>query len=146
MSNQIITLSDVNAKLDILTNAVLSNKQTLNIDEAAMYSCLSVSYLYKLTSTQQIPHFKPRGKIIYFDRSELDEWLRDGVFHVVDAIDGKKSNGADRIKFFADGQGGIVSNWKSGQTPSFFLNGAGEPTPPAELERIKREQQRRAAE
>jgi excisionase family DNA binding protein len=76
MSNQIITLSDVNAKLDILTNAVLSNKQTLSIEEAAIYSALSVSYLYKLTSTQQIPHFKPRGKIIYFDRSELDEWLR----------------------------------------------------------------------
>lgn len=76
MSNQTITLSDVNAKLDILTNAVLSNKQTLSIEEAAIYSALSVSYLYKLTSTQQIPHFKPRGKIIYFDRSELDEWLR----------------------------------------------------------------------
>lgn len=76
MSNQTITLSDVNAKLDVLTNAVLSNKQTLSIEEAAIYSALSVSYLYKLTSTQQIPHFKPRGKIIYFDRSELDEWLR----------------------------------------------------------------------
>lgn len=76
MTNKAITLSDVNAKLDILTNAVLSNKQTLSIDEAAIYSALSVSYLYKLTSTQQIPHFKPRGKIIYFDRSELDEWLR----------------------------------------------------------------------
>lgn len=76
MSNNTVTLSDVNAKLDILTNAVLSNKQTLSIDEAAIYAALSVSYLYKLTSTQQIPHFKPRGKIIYFDRSELDEWLR----------------------------------------------------------------------
>ncbi|MGZ8945619.1 MAG: toprim domain-containing protein [Methylococcaceae bacterium] len=70
----------------------------------------------------------------------------DGVFHVVDATDGKKSNGAGRLKFFADGQGGIVSNWKTGQTQSFFINGAGEPTPPAELERIKREQQKRAAE
>ena len=76
MSNQIITLSDVSAKLDILTNAILSNKQNLSIEEAAIYTSLSVSYLYKLTSTQQIPHFKPRGKIIYFDRTELDEWLR----------------------------------------------------------------------
>lgn len=45
MPNKIITLSDVNAKLDILTNAVLSNKQTLSIEEAAIYSALSVSYL-----------------------------------------------------------------------------------------------------
>jgi excisionase family DNA binding protein len=71
-----ITLADIIAKIDILTNAVLSNKQTLSIEEAAIYTGLSVSYLYKLTSTQQIPHFKPRGKMNYFDRSELDEWLR----------------------------------------------------------------------
>jgi excisionase family DNA binding protein len=76
MTNNAITLSDVNAKIDILTNAVLSNKQTLSIEEAAIYAALSVSYLYKLTSTQQIPHFKPRGKMVYFDRSELDSWLR----------------------------------------------------------------------
>jgi excisionase family DNA binding protein len=52
------------------------NAEQAQIDKPAIYSALSVSYLYKLTSTQQIPHFKPRGKIIYFDRSELDEWLR----------------------------------------------------------------------
>ena len=92
MSNQIITLSDVNAKLDILTNAVLSNKQTLSIEEAAIYSALSVSYLYKLTSTQQIPHFKPRGKIIYFDRSELDEWLRQNRVKTTAEIEAAAAN------------------------------------------------------
>jgi putative DNA primase/helicase len=94
---------------------------SLNIETAARMACENVGI-----------NFKP--------------FPMDGVFRVVDAIDGKKSNGAGRIKFFADGQGGIVSNWKSGQTQSFFLNRAGEPTPQAELERIKREQQRRAAE
>jgi len=95
MSNQVITLSDVIAKLDILTNAVLSNKQTLSIDEAAMYSSLSVSYLYKLTSTQQIPHFKPRGKIIYFDRSELDEWLRQNRVKTTSEIEANAANYAN---------------------------------------------------
>jgi len=80
------TLQDIIEKIDILTNAVLSNKQTLSIDEAAIYTALSVSYLYKLTSTQQIPHFKPRGKIIYFDRSELDEWLRQNRVKTTDEI------------------------------------------------------------
>jgi putative DNA primase/helicase len=71
----------------------------------------------------------------------------DGKFHVVDAIEGKPRNGAGRIKFFSDGQGGIAWNWKTGQQQAFFVNGRqGELTPPAELERIKREQQRRAAE
>ncbi len=88
----IITLADVNAKIDILTNAVLTNKQTLSIDEAAIYTNLSVSYLYKLTSTQQIPHFKPRGKMIYFDRSELDEWLRQNRVKTTTEIDTEAAN------------------------------------------------------
>jgi len=65
-------------RLEVLTNALLTNKQTLNINEAAAFAGLAVSYLYKLTSTQEIPHYKPRGKIIYFDKSELEAWLRQG--------------------------------------------------------------------
>ncbi|MDD5272001.1 MAG: helix-turn-helix domain-containing protein [Methylovulum sp.] len=69
------TLVDVIAKIDLLTKAVLSNKNVLSIEELAAYANLSVSHIYKLTSTQQIPHFKPRGKLVYFNRSEIDEWL-----------------------------------------------------------------------
>ena len=87
-----VSFQDVLDKLDILTNAVLSNKQTLSIEEAAIYSALSVSYLYKLTSTQQIPHFKPRGKIIYFDRSELDEWLRQNRVKTTAEIETEAAN------------------------------------------------------
>lgn len=78
MTTSIVTLQAVIDRIDILTSAVLSNKQTLNIDEAAAYTRLSISYIYKLTSTQEIPHYKPRGKMIYFDRSELESWLRQG--------------------------------------------------------------------
>ncbi len=78
MTTPIVTLQNVIDRIDILTSAVLSNKQTLNIDEAAAFTGLAVSYLYKLTSTQEIPHYKPRGKMLYFDRSELDLWLRQG--------------------------------------------------------------------
>ena len=91
-SNTTTTLQDVIQKLDVLANAVLSNKQTLSIEEAAIYTALSVSYLYKLTSTQQIPHFKPRGKIIYFDRSELDEWLRQNRVKTTDEIQTAATN------------------------------------------------------
>ena len=78
MTNQIVTLQAVIDRIDILTSAVLSNKQTLNIDEAAAFTGLANSYIYKLTSTQEIPHYKPRGKMLYFDRSELENWLRRG--------------------------------------------------------------------
>jgi excisionase family DNA binding protein len=78
MSNPVITLQNVIDKIDVLTNAVLSNKQALNLSEASMLTGLSESYLYKLTSAQQIPHYKPRGKCIYFNRSELESWLLTG--------------------------------------------------------------------
>ena len=31
--------------------------------------------LYKLTANKVIPHYKPRGKMIYFAKEELDEWV-----------------------------------------------------------------------
>ena len=42
----------------------------------AIESCLglSESYLYKLTSSKRIPHYKPNGKLVYFNRRELCEW------------------------------------------------------------------------
>jgi excisionase family DNA binding protein len=76
MTTSIVTLQAVIDRIDILTSAVLSNKQTLNLKEAAAFTGLAESYLYKLTSTQEIPHYKPRGKMLYFDRSELEEWLK----------------------------------------------------------------------
>ena len=78
MTASIVTLQSIIDQLAILTNVVLSNKQTLNLKEAAAFTGLAESYLYKLTSNQEIPHYKPRGKILYFDRSELETWLRRG--------------------------------------------------------------------
>lgn len=43
---------------------------------AAEYLGISRSHLYQLTSKGQIGHFKPAGKKIYFDKADLDEYLR----------------------------------------------------------------------
>ena len=50
-------------------------KEVLNFNETCKYLELSQSHLYKLTSTGAIPHYKPNGKKIYFNRVELDHWL-----------------------------------------------------------------------
>lgn len=50
-------------------------KEFLNLEETANYLSLSKSKLYKLTSKKEIPHYKPSGKIIYFKRSEINEWV-----------------------------------------------------------------------
>jgi excisionase family DNA binding protein len=46
-----------------------------DLDAAAKYLGISKSHLYQLTSKAQIGHFKPAGKKIYFDRSDLDGYL-----------------------------------------------------------------------
>ena len=51
-------------------------KNILSFDEASMFLHLSKSYLYKLTSAGLIPHYKPQGKMLYFEKEELENWLR----------------------------------------------------------------------
>jgi len=51
------------------------NKEIFNFNEACIFLDYSGSYLYKLTHTRQIPHFKPNGKKLYFKRADLEGWL-----------------------------------------------------------------------
>ena len=62
---------------DLITaNIISTTKEVLTSDEAAKYMGVSKSYLYKLTMQQKIPHYKPMGKMCYFNRLELEEWLQ----------------------------------------------------------------------
>ncbi|WP_347987263.1 helix-turn-helix domain-containing protein [Methylomonas sp. AM2-LC] len=89
---QTITLQDISDRLAVLTTAVLSNKNALNLDEAAAFTGLTASTIYKLTSTQQIPHYKPRGKMLYFDRAELESWLLSRRVKPIDEIEQAATN------------------------------------------------------
>lgn len=51
------------------------DKNVLTFSEASEYTGMSKSTLYKLTSKRAIPHYKPNGKMVYFERDELDKWL-----------------------------------------------------------------------
>ncbi|MCF8272660.1 MAG: helix-turn-helix domain-containing protein [Flavobacteriaceae bacterium] len=62
-------------------------KQVLNFNETCNYLELSQSHLYKLTSTGVIPHYKPNGKKIYFQREELDRWLLRNRMNSQDEIE-----------------------------------------------------------
>jgi excisionase family DNA binding protein len=59
----------------LLTSQVFTNKLIFNIEEIAQYTGLSKLYIYKLTSKNSIPHYKPNGKNIYFKKEEIDNWL-----------------------------------------------------------------------
>ena len=73
MDNNII--ERLNSIEKLLVEQQTMQKQVLNFNETCKYLELSQSHLYKLTSTGAIPHYKPNGKKIYFNREELDNWL-----------------------------------------------------------------------
>ncbi len=45
-----------------------------NFAEAAAFLGFKKSYLYKLTSSRQIPFFKYGGRLVLFERSALEAW------------------------------------------------------------------------
>ena len=61
---------------EVTNNIIFCTKEVLTSDEAAAYMGISKSYLYKLTMKQAIPHYKPMGKMCYFNRKELESWLQ----------------------------------------------------------------------
>ena len=60
----------------IAANTLFCTKEVLTSDEVARYMGISKSFLYKLTSSGEIPHYKPMGKICYFNRQEVEAWLQ----------------------------------------------------------------------
>lgn len=68
------------------------HKKVLNFNETCQYLELSQSHLYKLTSTGAIPHYKPNGKKIYFQREELDQWLLRNRMTSQDEIEQQAAN------------------------------------------------------
>ncbi len=54
---------------------LLNSSRPMSLEEAAKYLNISKSYLYRLTSRSIIPHFKPGGKKIFFDKKDLDRYL-----------------------------------------------------------------------
>jgi excisionase family DNA binding protein len=68
-------VKSINEQLELIVSLLLSQKSVLNFDEVALYTGLSKSYLYKLSSQGGIPCYKPHGKHIYFNKLEIDNWL-----------------------------------------------------------------------
>lgn len=77
MADELNKLADlITAKLNAIERyTLLGAKNVLNLDDVAVLTGLSKSHLYKLTSTKQIPHYKPNTKAVYFDRAEVEKWM-----------------------------------------------------------------------
>ena len=67
----------INQRLKSIEETLYSTKDILTMKEVCQYLDISQSLLYKLTCNGEIPHFKPRGKIIFFEKKELIKWIKN---------------------------------------------------------------------
>ena len=71
------TTQNVLDKLTVIESLLVATQpKPLTLKEAAEFLDFSRSYLYRLTSQGRVPHYKPEGKRVYFDRAELVDWLK----------------------------------------------------------------------
>jgi len=52
-----------------------TNNRVLTFIQGCQYLGYAKSYVYKLTSSGIIPHSKPNGKSIFFERDKLEAWM-----------------------------------------------------------------------
>ena len=56
-------------------NSLLAAKTVLTVEDAAILLGLSPSTIYRWTMTKIIPHYKPNGKLVFFNKKELEDWM-----------------------------------------------------------------------
>lgn len=66
---------------------LIQQKEMINVQELSDYIGMSTSSIYKLVYNNIIPFYKPNGKILYFDREEINTWLRQNKSQSVSQIE-----------------------------------------------------------
>ena len=94
-------------KLDAIENLVsvhksseqqIIGKEILSVNELSDYLSISKSTIYKLTSSQEIPHYKPSGKLLYFKKSEIVEWVSNSRIKTMDEIEIEAENHLKKLR------------------------------------------------
>lgn len=65
-------IQKLNKKLDLLIQA---NDKPLTTEETCQYLGIKKPTLYALTSGKKIPHYKPNGSLLYFKKSDLNNFV-----------------------------------------------------------------------
>jgi excisionase family DNA binding protein len=80
-------MTEVLERLERIEKLLLEQQpKPLSLSEAATYLNISKSHLYKMTAESRIPHYKPNGKVIYFKKQDLDDWIYRKRVKTVDEV------------------------------------------------------------
>lgn len=73
-------------KLTQIERHIFGLKPILNVEELSDYTGFKKSYIYKLVHSNLLPYAKPNGKVLFFDRAKIDEWLLSNSSKSIDEI------------------------------------------------------------
>lgn len=77
--NKFGSLSELIEHLECMEKYIFYGKETLTVEESAIYLGLSKSTMYKMTSSGELTLSKPNGKKAYIKKAELDRWMNQNV-------------------------------------------------------------------
>ena len=69
-------VAELQGRVKSLEQLLHQGKDVLTLEEAAKFMGIARSSLYKMTHEQTIPFYKPNGKMIFFEKSDLLAWVR----------------------------------------------------------------------
>lgn len=77
---------ETNLKVQEISNILELDKQLLNVNDFCKYTGMSKATVYRLTAKGLVKHFKPTGSLIYFKRSDVDNFLQQNPVQPVENI------------------------------------------------------------
>lgn len=76
----------------------LSRKRIYTLTEASIVAGVSLSYIQKLISSNQIPYSKPTGKLIFIRRRDLEQFLMRNIISSNDEVETIVANNIIKLK------------------------------------------------
>lgn len=86
IAEKLFNIENSISKLSIAVKTILSH------EEAAEFLNYSPSYLYKLTADKKIKFFKPLGKLNYFRKEDLEDFLLQNPSEPISQIEKESNN------------------------------------------------------
>lgn len=79
-------------KLQQIEEQLSLSKPIFTMVEFCKYTGLSKSTAYKLTSSRKIPFSQPNGKLIFFRKTDIDNWLLSNPRKSMEILELEASN------------------------------------------------------
>lgn len=86
-SEEFIALTSKLENIEKIT--LLGAKNVLTLEDVALITGYSKGHIYRLTSEQGIPHYKPNGRNLFFKKDEIEDWLLQNRISTIEEINSK---------------------------------------------------------